>query len=273
MQSFSISPLQMIMSLWKNRGLTATLTKREIAAKYRGSLMGVLWSVVNPMFMLVIYTFVFGIVFKARWNAASDYSKTEFALILFVGLMIFNVFAECINRAPTLIISNTSYVKKVVFPLEILPVVVISSALFNMLVSFIVWFAFYLLLFGPPPNTILLFPLLLIPLLMLILGLSWFLASLGVFVRDISQIISIITNALMFLSPIFYPVTAVPEEFRPIMYANPITSVVEQVRGALMWGTKPNWNSFAVSFLVSFLIAWLGFAWFQKTRKGFGDVI
>jgi len=272
MQTFSISPLQMVVSLWKNRQLASMMVKREIAGKYRGSFMGIFWSLLTPIFMLMVYTFVFGIVFKSRWNAGS-YSNTEFAMVLFVGLMVFNLFAECINRASTLIISNVNYVKKVIFPLEILPVVALGSALFNLLVSFVVWLAFYLVLFGLPKVTIFLFPLLLMPLLMLILGLSWFLASLGVFVRDVSQFINIVTTALMFLSPIFYPVSAVPEKFQTLMYINPITPVVEQVRGALLWGTAPDWGSFASTLLVSFLIAWLGFAWFQKTRKGFADVI
>jgi len=271
-QSYSISPVQMLLSLWTNRSLAVMMIKREIAGKYRGSFMGIFWSLLTPLFMLCVYTFVFGVVFQARWNVTT-YSKTEFALVLFAGLMVFNVFAECINRAPGLIISNTSYVKKVVFPLEILPVVALGSALFNMLVSFVVWLAFYLLLFGVPKVTIFLFPLLILPLINLILGFSWFLASLGVFVRDVAQFINIVVTALMFLSPIFYPVSAVPEKFRPVMYANPITSVVEQVRGALMWGMKPDWDSFTVSFIVSLLVGWLGFAWFQKTRKGFADVI
>lgn len=275
MQKFSISPVQMARSLWGNRQLASMMIKREIAGKYKGSFMGIFWSLLNPMFMLVIYTFVFGIVFKARWNAgyASEYSTTQFAMVLFVGLMVYNLFAECINRASNLIISNVNYVKKVIFPLEILPVVALGSALFNMLVSFIVWFIFYLMLFGLPQITIFLFPILLLPLILLILGLSWFLASLGVFVRDVSQFINIITTALMFLSPIFYPVSSVPEKFQTLMYINPITPVVEQVRGALLWGTAPDWGSFASTLLVSFLIAWLGFAWFQKTRKGFADVI
>jgi len=272
MQTFSISPLQMVVSLWKNRQLASMMVKREIAGKYRGSFMGIFWSLLTPIFMLMVYTFVFGIVFKSRWNAGS-YSNTEFAMVLFVGLMVFNLFAECINRASTLIISNVNYVKKVIFPLEILPVVALGSALFNLLVSFVVWLAFYLVLFGLPKVTIFLFPLLLMPLLMLILGLSWFLASLGVFVRDVSQFINIVTTALMFLSPIFYPVSAVPEKFHPLMYMNPITPVVEQVRGALLWGTAPDWGSFIGTLLVTLLIAWLGFAWFQKTRKGFADVI
>ncbi|EAX48967.1 ABC-2 type transporter [Thermosinus carboxydivorans Nor1] len=272
MQQFSISPREMILSLWRNRGLINTLVKREVAGRYRGSMMGSLWSFFNPVFMLAVYTFVFSVVFKARWNSGSD-SKAEFALVLFVGLMVFNLFAECVNRAPGLVLSNVNYVKKVVFPLEILPWVAMGSALFHMSISLGVWFIFYVLLFGIPPVTILLFPLVLLPLIMLTVGLSWLLASLGVYVRDVAQLIGIFTNTLMFLSPIFYPTSALPAEYQPLLLLNPITPVVEQARDVLIWGKASEWTLFVIYLIFTTFVAWLGFAWFQKTRKGFADVL
>jgi lipopolysaccharide transport system permease protein len=272
MQQFSISPREMVLSLWRKRGLIITLVKREVAGRYRGSMMGSLWSFFNPVFMLAVYTFVFSVVFKARWGAGSD-SKTEFALVLFVGLMVFNLFAECVNRAPGLVLSNVNYVKKVVFPLEILPWVAMGSALFHMIISLGVWLIFYVLLFGMPPVTILLFPLVLLPLIMLIVGLSWLLASLGVYVRDVAQLIGIFTNTLMFLSPIFYPTSALPAEYQPLLLLNPITPVVEQARDVLIWGKVPDWTLFSIYLVITTFVAWLGFAWFQKTRKGFADVL
>ena len=272
MQQFSISPREMATSLWRNRGLAIALTKREVIGRYRGSFMGILWSFFNPVFMLTVYTFVFSVVFKARWGGGSD-SKTEFALILFAGMIVFNLFSECINRAPGLILSNVNYVKKVVFPLEILPAVVLGAALFHLLVSVLVWLIFYIVFFGMPHLTLLLFPFILLPLVLLTLGLSWILASLGVYLRDVGQIVGVITTALMFLTPIFYPVTALPERYQTFLLLNPLTPVIEQTRQALVWGNVPEIKFWVLSLIASVVIAWLGFAWFQKTRKGFADVL
>lgn len=262
----------MLASLWRNRTLIASLVKREVIGRYRGSVLGLFWSFFNPLLMLVVYTFVFSVVFKARWNAGSD-SKLEFALVLFAGLLVFNLFSECVNRAPLLILSNVNYVKKVVFPLEILPWVALGSALFHSAISFSVWLAFYLIFFGAPQPTMLLLPLVLLPLLLLTIGLSWILASLGVYLRDVSQLIGLVTTTLMFLSPIFYPLSSLPKEYQPLLQLNPLTPIIEQVRDVLIWGQVPDAAGLCVFILATALIAWLGFAWFQKTRKGFADVL
>lgn len=272
MRFFSASPREMITALWRNRELIKASTKREVLGRYRGSVMGILWSFFNPLFMLSIYTFVFSVIFQARWGAGSE-SKTEFALLLFAGLMMFNLFAECINRAPSLILSNPNYVKKVVFPLEILPVVTLLSALFHVLINLGVWLLAYLVFFGLPHATAFYLPLIVLPFVMIILGLSWALASLGVFLRDVSQFIGAITSTLMFLSPIFYPASALPEDYLHLLYLNPLTPVIEQTRDVLFWGKAPDFAVLAFYWLVTASIAWLGFAWFQKTRKGFADVL
>jgi len=272
MQNFSISPREMMATLWRNQDLIKTLIKREVIGRYRGSVLGILWSFFNPVFMLTVYTFVFSVIFKARWNGGGD-SKTEFALILFAGLMVFNLFAECVNRSPGLILSNVNYVKKVIFPLEILPLVSFGVASFHTAISFGVWLLFFLLFLGLPPITALLLPIIMLPLVLLTLGLSWFLASLGVYLRDVGQFIGITITALLFLSPIFYPVSGLPEEYQPFLLVNPLTPVIEQVRDILIWGKTPDWISFGGHLAASTVIAWLGFAWFQKTRKGFADVL
>ena len=272
MQIFSISPREAVASFWRNRSLIKTLVQREVVGRYRGSVLGILWSFFNPVVMLLIYTFVFSVVFKARWSGGSD-SKTEFALVLFAGLIVFNLFAECFNRAPSLILSNVNYVKRVVFPLEILPWVALGSALFHTLVSVGVWLIAYIILFGVPHITVLLLPLVFLQLLLFIMGLTWGLASLGVYLRDVSQFIGMATTVLMFLSPIFYPVTALPEEYRHLLLFNPLTPAIEQARDVLFWGKVPDVTMLSVYLLGAVLIAWLGFAWFQKTRKGFADVL
>jgi len=222
--------------------------------------------------MLVIYTFVFSVVFKARWSGGGE-SKTEFALVLFIGLIVFNIFSETINRAPGLIISNANYVKRVVFPLEILPFVSLLTALFHGAISLGVWLLAYLVIFGIPPGTIFYLPLILLPFILFIMGLSWILSSLGVYLRDVGQFVGILTMVLMFLSPIFYPITAVPEVFRGMLFMNPLTLVIEQVRSVLYFGVSPSYNLLAMNFVFSLAMSWLGFAWFQKTRKGFADVL
>lgn len=272
MRQFSASPIEMFASLWRNRELIKASANREVLGRYRGSVMGMLWSFFNPLFMLLVYTFVFSVVFKARWNSGSD-SKTEFALVLFAGLIVFNLFSECMNRAPGLILGNVNYVKKVVFPLEILPWVALCSALFHGAISLLVWLAAYSVFFGIPHATVLYLPIILLPFGLFIMGLAWALASLGTYLRDVSQFIGVITTALMFLSPIFYPATALPETYRHLLYLNPITPVVEQTRDVLFWGKAPDFSVLGIYLIVTAIVAWLGFAWFQKTRKGFADVL
>jgi lipopolysaccharide transport system permease protein len=272
MQNFSVAPTEIARSLWRNRSLVRSLVQREVVGRYRGSFLGILWSFFNPVFMLLVYTFVFSVVFKARWGTGSD-SKTEFALVLFAGLLVFNLFAECFNRAPTLILSNVNYVKKVVFPLEILPWVTLGSALFHVAISLSVWLTAYVILVGMPHVTILWLPLVLLPLLLFTMGITWALAALGVYLRDVSQLTGMATTTLMFLSPIFYPVSALPEVYRQLLFVNPMTPAIEMVRDVMYWGKMPDILMLTIYTASAATLAWLGFAWFQKTRKGFADVL
>ena len=260
-------------SLWHNRQLIVQMTKREVVGRYKGSVMGLAWSFFNPVFMLTVYTFVFSVIFKSRWGVEGEESKTQFAVLLFVGMIVHGLFAEVLNRAPSLILSNVNYVKKVVFPLEILPVVVMSAAFFHSIISFGVLLAAFALFNGYLHWTVVLTPLVLLPLIILTTGLAWMLASLGAFLRDVGQTVGIITMVLMFLAPVFYPVTAIPEEFRPWIMANPLTFIIEQAREVLIWGRVPDWTGLGVYTMVAMVITWVGYAWFQKTRKGFADVL
>lgn len=271
MQKFTTTLVEMLITNWRHRELIKASTKREVLSRYRGSFLGLIWSFLNPLFMLSIYTLVFSVIFEARWGSGG--SKTEFALLLFAGLIVFNLFSECINKAPHLILSNVNYVKKVVFPLEILPLVALLSALFHTVISIFVWLAGYAIFFGTPHLTALYLPLILVPFCLFLMGLSWALAALGVFLRDLAQVIGVITTATMFLSPIFYPATAFPETYRYILYLNPLTTVVEQIRDVLFWGKEPNFLMLTIYWLGALVIAWLGFVCFQKTRKGFADVL
>ncbi|MEW6696510.1 MAG: ABC transporter permease [Bacillota bacterium] len=269
-QCFNIFSLT--KNLWQHKNLIGQLAKREILARYKGSYLGFFWSFLTPFFMLAIYTFVFSIIFEARWGMATG-GKVEFAMILFCGLIVFNIFSESVIKAPGLIYSNVSYVKKVVFPLEILPVTVIISSLFNGAVSLFVLLFVLIILMGTFHWTVLFIPIIILPLVMITLGICWFLASLGVFVRDIGHIVGVAVTGLLFLSPIFYPISAIPSEIQKLFYVNPITYIVEDARRVIIWGQQPNWPILGIELAAGILIMILGYAWFQKTREGFADVL
>ncbi|MBC7458999.1 MAG: ABC transporter permease [Bdellovibrionaceae bacterium] len=261
-------------SLWINRNLIWQMAKREVIGRYKGSALGLAWSFFNPVFMLVIYTFVFSEIFKSRWNGLeANESKTQFAFVIFVGMIVLNFVTEVLNRAPNIVIANVNYVKKVVFPIEILPIVTIVAALFHSLISLLVLITAFFIFNNYLNWTIIFLPFVLLPMVVLIIGLAWFLASLGTFIRDVGQSIGIATTVMMFLSPVFYPLAAVPERFRPFILANPPTFIIEQARDVIIWGRLPNWPGLFGYLGVSIFVAWIGYAWFQKTRKGFADVL
>lgn len=274
MQTFPVLPHEIAVSLWRNRDLVAALIKREVIGRYRGSIMGMAWSFFNPLLMLAIYTFVFSVVFKARWGTGGgDESKADFAILLFVGMIVHGLFAECINRAPALILSNVNYVKKVIFPLEILPWVAFGSALFHTVISVTVLLGAQLILSHHVPWTAVLFPLVLLPLALLAMGLAWFLSAFGVFVRDIGQVTGMFTTVLLFLSPVFYPLSALPPKYQGWLQLNPLAFIIEEGRKVLVLGQLPSFGHWSALTAVGMLAAWCGFAWFQKTRKGFADVL
>lgn len=265
-------PLTPLLSIWEHRLLVVRLARRDLEARYRGSVLGLFWAILTPLLMMAVYTFVFSVIFQARWGTSTG-GKAEFALLLLSGLILFTIFSECVTRAPGLMLENVSYIKKVVFPLEILPAVTLAVALANATIGFVILEIFAALLFGLPPVTTLLFPLILLPLCLFTLGVTWFLSSLGVFLRDIKQMVGVLVTVLMFLSPIFYPVSAIPENYRPLILLNPLTLLLEYTRGALFWGQAPDPLEWLACTAVAALVAWMGFIWFQKTRKAFADVV
>ena len=260
-------------SIWINRQLIRKLAWREVVERYKGSVLGLFWSFINPVLMLIVYTFVFSIVFQAKWGIGNDENKTSFALILFVGLILHGLLAEVFNRAPNLILNNVNYVKKVIFPLELLPVISLATAFFNSAISIIVLLIASVMVNGYLPWTIIFIPLVILPLATLVLGFAWILAALGVFVRDVSQTIGIITTVMLFMAPVFFPLSAMPEKYHPFILVNPLTFIIEQAREVLIFGRLPNWSGLAVYMLIAFGVAWFGYVWFQKTRKGFADVL
>jgi lipopolysaccharide transport system permease protein len=257
---------------WTHRELIFSLVQREINSRYRNSIAGLIWSIITPAFTLLVYTLVFTKVFTVRWPGSNE-SPTEFALLIFIGMTIFNLFSECVLRAPALIVTNTNYVKKIVFPLEALPWTSLGVGLFHMLVGSAVWLVFHGLMIGAPPISGILYPFILFPLILLILGLSWIVSALGVYFRDISHIIGALLLPLMFLTPVFYPTSALPPEFHQAMALNPLAQVIENARTVLFWGGMPNFTEWGESVVLSAIFAILSLWFFQKSREGFSDVL
>jgi len=267
------NPVRIGTHLWKYRDLIRQLTWREVVGRYKGSFIGMGWSFIQPLVMLCVYTFVFSVIFRARWGVAADEGKAAFALTLFMGLITFNVFSEVANSAPTLVLANVNYVKKVVFPLEILPLVRLLSALINALFSLGVLLLGILVVNHSIHWTALLLPLIWLPMIIFTLGCGYFLASLGVFVRDMGTAIGVLTTMLFFLTPIFYPISAVPEQLRIVFRINPLAIFVEDARRVVLWGLFPDWPWFFLGLVLSVAVLIFGFLWFIKSKKAFADVI
>jgi lipopolysaccharide transport system permease protein len=268
-----LSLASLVRSLLGHHELIVQMTKREVIGRYKGSVMGLMWSFVNPVLLLTMYTLVFSVVFKARWGTSEHESKMQFAVLLFVGMIVHSLFSETLTRAPSLILSHVNYVKKIVFPLEILPVVTMSASVFHAIISLVVLSIAIVFINGYLPWTSIFLPLVLLPLIVLSLGIAWILASLGVFLRDVAQPIGLAMTILLFASPVFYPLTALPEYLRPWLMLNPLTFIIEQARAVLIDGQLPYIPGLLLYMLVSLVVAWAGYVWFQKTRKGFANVL
>lgn len=230
-----------------------------------------MWSFAQPLFLLTVYTVVFGVILKARWGFAG--STADYALMLFAGLIVFNALSEVLTKSATLITANPNFVKKIMFPLELLPVITVITALMHALIGTTVWFVGYILLIGMPKTTALLFPLVLLCFLPMLLGLGWLLSSVGVFVRDISQLTGILSHTLLFLTPIFYSIETAPPLLQDLLMLNPLTFVVEQFRLVLFIGVMPVIKNLGIYFALSSLFAYATLLLFHRLRPNFADMV
>lgn len=265
--------LRFVRCLNNQRELWWRLTEREVLGRYRGSALGLGWSFITPLVMLAVYTFVFSQVFKARWGGLEEAGPLGFAVNLFSGLIVFNLFSECASRAPGLIVANQNYVKKVVFPLEILACVAVGSALFHALTSLVILLIFELIAFNQLPFTLLWLPIVWIPLVLGSLTCAWILSATGVFIRDIGQLVIVGLNMLMFLSPIFFPVSALPEKLQFILQLNPLAQVIEQTRRVAVQGLNPDPSYIIIGIGITLVACELSFRSFMKAKKAFADVL
>ena len=255
-----------------HRSLLWEMTKRDVLGRYRGASFGLLWALLSPFLMLCVYTVAFGFVLKSRWPHAED-TKASFALILYIGLIVHGFFAECLVRAPQLVLSNPNFVKRVIFPLDVLPVSMVLSATFHALINIVVFAILHAITAGPPPWTIVFFPLVMLPLIVLAAGVAWFLASLGVYLRDVNQVMGVVATALLFLSSAIVPVDALPQKFHTLFELNPLTFIIDQARDVALWGVLPDWAGLGLYGLVAVGVLYCGSLWFGATRGGFADVL
>lgn len=260
--------------LWqlpKRSDLILSLAKRELLTRYKGSVLGLLWAVLTPIVMIVIFTFIFAGIFGARFgNSASHW---DYAIYLYCGLVPWTMFQDALQQSATTIVSHANLVKRVVFPLETLPVSLAISALGNQLFATIALILAAVIIQRDIHFTVLWLPILLIPQLMIAIGGAWLIASLGVFLRDIVQGVSLALMAWMYLTPIMYPESYVPERFRGIMNLNPFTALVRSYRRIFLEGQAPDWWGLGYFALIALLVFLLGYWWFARTRKNFADVI
>lgn len=265
-------PVSFVRMGWRHRRLIRRLARRKIEARYRGSMLGLLWTLVQPLLMLGVYTFVFSVIFRARWGEGQA-GGMEFALFLFSGMIIYTVFSECVNEAPHLIYEHQALIKQVVFPSEVLAWVSLLASLAQFVVGLALLLVFNLAVYGGLPATAVWLPLVMLPVLLGTLGLVWIVSSLGVFLRDISQIVGLATTALLFLSPIFYSSANVPESLRPYYAINPFARLLEMSKDCLFYGHPLAWRTLGLLTLGAWALAWLGYAWFMNTKRGFADVV
>ncbi|CAN7550010.1 ABC transporter permease [Polaromonas sp. LjRoot131] len=269
MSTVVLNPLRIISDIWRHRYLLGQLIKRDVLLRYRGAMFGVLWIFLSPLLMLAIFAFIFGQIFQTRWPQQSG--GLPFWLLLYSGLITFNIFSETVSRAPVSVRGYSSFVKKIIFPVHILPVVPLGAALVHSAFNFFILVA-ALAWAGGLHGQIVLFPVLLLPVLLLALGLSWFVAAWGVFIKDMTQIIPVFVQMLMFLSPVFYPISAVPAALRPAYEYNPLGIVIEASR-ALITGQQIEWGTWSMALGVCLGASVLGYAFFQHSREEFADAL
>ncbi|WP_049723723.1 ABC transporter permease [Gilvimarinus polysaccharolyticus] len=261
-----------VSALSRYTSLFSMMVKRDISARYKGSLLGLFWSAINPLLLMVVYGFVFGVIFQARWPAQGD-AEASFIVLLFCGLIVHMMFSDILTRSTSVVRDNANYVKKVVFPLTIFGGVVSVSALFHFLVSFVVLLLVSGFMGGHVTWHVIFLPVLLLQYLLFCTGVAWLVSVLGVFFKDLTHIIGFISTVFLFTCPIFFPTNYVPEQFQIVLAVNPLTYYVEAVRGVVAFHSLPTLEMFTTSMLVALLTFALGLWFFRKTKGSFADVV
>jgi lipopolysaccharide transport system permease protein len=256
----------------RHRNLTRELVRNEILGRYRGATFGMLWSLLSPFMMLVVYTIAFGSILKGRWPQVGD-THAEFGLVIFVGIFVHGFFGECFTRAPRLMLENANYVKRVVFPLDILPWTMVLSGIFHLSMNVLVFCLLSFFVFQQLSPMVLLLPLVLAPLVLLTVAVSWVMSSLGVYLRDVAQVAPVVATAMFFLSSAIIPVDAVPAQYQLVFKLNPLTFFIDQARAVALWGQQPDWIGLGWYAIGGVAAVFAAHAWFRRTSRGFADVL
>lgn len=262
-----------LRALIEHRALVAQLAGRQFQQQTRGTALGLAWWLLSPLLLLLAYTFVFAFVLKLRWNTGDDGGAAEYAMRLFCALAIYQIVADAIAISPSLISTNTQYVKQIVFPVDILPAVTVAVSSIAWVFSFVVLLLMVSLLEGVPALTTLLVPIAMIPVVLLGLGVGWIFGALGVFLPDLRNMSHVLLPMLMFLSPIFYPIDRLESYVPFVEYIHPLAAVMEQVRACVFDPTAINPVVWLVALASSLAIAWGGHAFFSMLRPLFADVL
>uniref|UniRef100_I2Q1X0 Transport permease protein n=1 Tax=Desulfovibrio sp. U5L TaxID=596152 RepID=I2Q1X0_9BACT len=268
-----LSPVAFARHFWRRREILATFARIEFLSRYHGAQLGLLWGLVSPLATLAVYTFVFSVVFKPTWAGGGEGGVMGYALILFTGLAVFEVFAGCVNRTPRLLSENVNFIKKVLFPLEILPVGILCAGALESLVSLALVALGVLLTTGSLSWTVVFAPLAYVPLCMLTLGVCWFLAPIGVFLKDLGNIVGVAVQLYFFATPILYPLSAVPEPYRRLLALNPLHPVVDHLRRTIIWGQTPDWAALAWVTAASAVVMLAGYTFFASVKRLFADAV
>lgn len=267
------TPVDIVRSMAANRTILKQLVRKDILSRYRKSALGMVWAVLTPLLTFAVYAYVFSAILQVRFPSRVPDVDYNYGIILFSGLMLHFFITEVLTRSPMLVLENVNFVKKVVFPLELLSMVAAGSAAVTLVFNFAVLIAAVLVFQGSIPITAVFAPLVWIPLFAIAVGISWVFASLGVFLRDIGHIVGILSTILLFGSPILFPPETLPEDLRLLIWLNPLSVPVEATRDLALWGVMPNWERLGIYSGVAAVTLWFGAYWFQRTKKGFADVL
>lgn len=259
--------------LWRNRSLILKLTKREIIGRYKGTFIGLVWSFINPLLLLALYTLVFSGIFNANNGKVHGIGHVDYAFFLFVGLILHGLLVEVLAQSPTLIVRNANFVTKIPFPIEILPVIQLLAACSHAMTSLLILLVILGLSSGGLHWQIMILPLLFLPYILCVLGMALILCSLGVYLRDLGHVIGFILTVFLFASPIFYPMSSVPLDWQPILYLNPLTFVIEQSRNVIFSNSGVDFLGLLVYSIACVTMCWGGYICFQKTKRGFANVL
>lgn len=268
---FDLSALPRIA--WRNRSLLCMLTKREVETRYKGSVLGLIWSFIHPLLMMTVYTIVFGVFFGAKWTGELGQSTWAYPVLVLCGMSTYSIFSESAASGCSVIIGNPNYVKKVIFPLELLPLSRVLSTVILDLAWFILLFFGAVFLLDKISITMLLLPVMLVPLILFTLGVSFFVSALCVYLRDTQYLVNVVLQILFFLTPIFYSLEAINPQAARILSISPLAYVVESIRAVFIYGQPPNWIQFGMITGICIVVMQFGFFWFEKTKKGFADVL